>query len=178
MMKKTILQFGILLCEYCHVKFSGRKKLRNHMCRNHVKNPSWGDFYMKNWFVKNECVRVFSEQQQKEVATIHSELCVENRSCSFLPSSFKSQHIFKDDQDLIHLPASMYFKENLFTGFEVKWETLASMLNTPGTASGPGGRDRTLAVKRRKKRPKIRFFSLKNKNYLKYSRDCGWPRRP
>ena len=83
---------------------------------------------MKNWFIKNACVRVFSEQQQKEVATIHSELCVENHSCSFLPSSFKSQHIFKDDQDLVHLPASMYFKENLFTGFEVKWETLASML--------------------------------------------------
>ena len=116
-------------CEYCNVKFSGKKKLKNHMCRNHVKNPSCGDLYMKNWFVKNACVRIFSEQQQKEVATLHSELCVENHSCSFLPSNFTSQLIFKDNQDLVHLPASLYFKENLFTGFEVKWETLVTSMS-------------------------------------------------
>ena len=40
--------------------------------------------------------------------------------------------------------------------------------NTPGTAGGPGGRDRTLAVESRKN------VRLKKK----YSRDCGWPRRP
>ena len=37
--------------------------------------------------------------------------------------------------------------------------------NTPGTAGGPGGRDRTLAVKSRKNVRKITFFSLKNKIY-------------
>ena len=31
--------------------------------------------------------------------------------------------------------------------------------NTPGTAGGPGGRDRTLAVKSRKNVRKITFFS-------------------
>ena len=34
---------------------------------------------------------------------------------------------------------------------------------TPGTAGGPGGNDRTLAVKSRKNVRKITFFSLKNK---------------
>ena len=39
-------------------------------------------------------------------------------------------------------------------------------MNTPGTAGGPGGRDRTLAVKsREKKARKSVFFRLK-KNYL------------
>ena len=38
-------------------------------------------------------------------------------------------------------------------------------LNTPGTAGGPGGRDRTLAVKSRKNVRKITFFSLQNKIY-------------
>ena len=33
------------------------------------------------------------------------------------------------------------------------------MINTPGTAGGPGGRDRTLAVKSRKNVRKITFFS-------------------
>ena len=40
-------------------------------------------------------------------------------------------------------------------------------VNTPGTAGGPGGRDRTLAVKSRKTAGKITFFSLKNKIYPK-----------
>ena len=35
------------------------------------------------------------------------------------------------------------------------------MINTPGTAGGPGGRDRTLAVKSREKRWKIRVFFVK-----------------
>ena len=34
--------------------------------------------------------------------------------------------------------------------------------DTPGTAGGPGGRDRTLAVKSRKNVQKITFFSLQN----------------
>ena len=33
--------------------------------------------------------------------------------------------------------------------------------NTPGTRGGPGGRDRTLAVKKKKTRPKIIFFCKK-----------------
>ena len=42
---------------------------------------------------------------------------------------------------------------------------LRKLQNTPGTAGGPGGRDRTLAVKSRKNFGKITFFSLKNKIY-------------
>ena len=36
---------------------------------------------------------------------------------------------------------------------------MVTVKNTPGTAGGPGDRDRTLAVKSRKKRSKIIFFS-------------------
>ena len=38
---------------------------------------------------------------------------------------------------------------------------LTCMKNTPGTAGGPGGRDQTLAVKRRKT-PENQFFFVKN----------------
>ena len=40
-------------------------------------------------------------------------------------------------------------------------------MNTPGTRGGPGGRDQTLAVKRRKNARKSVFFLVKIKNYLK-----------
>ena len=83
-----------------------------------------------------------------------------------------------------------------------------SFVNTPGTAGGPGGRDRTLAVKSKKtlkNQPnylKKLFFLYISSSYAKilgetnfhtwkfprsgskakdgekYSRDCGWPRRP
>ena len=39
-------------------------------------------------------------------------------------------------------------------------------LNPPGTAGGPGGRERTLAIKRRKKTPKNHFFCKKHKKIL------------
>ena len=48
-----------------------------------------------------------------------------------------------------------------------KQKTEKKKKNTPGTAGGPGGRDRTLAVKGRKNVRKITFFSLKNKIYPK-----------
>ena len=44
---------------------------------------------------------------------------------------------------------------------------LKIVINTPGTAGGPGGRDRTLAVKSRKNVRKITFFSSKNQIYPK-----------
>ena len=39
--------------------------------------------------------------------------------------------------------------------------------NTPGTAGGPGGRDRTLAAKSKKRAKKLPFFLKKNQKYLK-----------
>ena len=59
-------------CNACNEKFAGLRKLKNHMCRIHVVNPSSGDYYMKNWYLNNDCISVFSKQQQREVALIHS----------------------------------------------------------------------------------------------------------
>ena len=42
-------------------------------------------------------------------------------------------------------------------------------MNTPGTAGGPGGRDRTLDVKSKKIARKSAFFRKKIKNYLSSS---------
>merc|ERR1711892_1092867 len=47
----------------------------------------------------------------------------------------------------------------------VRITMMRKKINTPGTAGGPGGRDRTLAVA--KNRAKMTFFSGGKKNYLK-----------
>ena len=50
---------------------------------------------------------------------------------------------------------------------KISGSILSPVINTPGTAGGPGGRDRTLDIKSRKNVRKITFFSLKNKIYPK-----------
>ena len=52
-------------CENCNENYAGNRKLLNHMCRVHIKNPSQCELYMKNWFINNECIRVFSEKKKK-----------------------------------------------------------------------------------------------------------------
>ena len=42
---------------------------------------------------------------------------------------------------------------------QAAWANIILIFNTPGTAGGPGGRDRTLAVKSRKNVRKITYFS-------------------
>ena len=51
------------------------------------------------------------------------------------------------------------FTKGSFPEVGQKQKTEKKKKDTPGTAGGPGGRDRTLAVKSRKNVRKITFFS-------------------
>ena len=73
----------------CSDNFAGIDKLNNHMWRVHVRNPSYGNYYMKDWFIRNHCIRIFSEQSRKEIGTLHSDLYIESNPCSSLPSGYK-----------------------------------------------------------------------------------------
>ena len=64
-----------LVCEFCQLTFISDQKCETHMCRKHIQNPEYMDFYGKNWVVRNSCIPVFSKQQRKEVVLLHSELC-------------------------------------------------------------------------------------------------------
>ena len=113
-----------LQCQDCHENFNGRKKLDNHMCRLHIENPSFGDMYVKNWVIKNECVRVFSKHLQKEIAIIHSDVCVEKHTCTYVLPDSVTQPRYKDTTGFIHLHSS-----ELINNREVKWAILAEMVN-------------------------------------------------
>ena len=52
-------------CENCKEMFVGMHNIKNHMCRIFLKNPTSGDFYTKNWYLNNDCLRIISKQQQK-----------------------------------------------------------------------------------------------------------------
>ena len=52
------------------------------MCRVHVRNPTFGDYYMKDWFIRNDCIRIFSKQKQTDIGMLHSDLCIESNQWS------------------------------------------------------------------------------------------------
>ena len=53
-------------CPECNEIFAGEAKLKTHMCRLNVTNPSFQNFYMKNCFLKDSCISVFCEEQKKK----------------------------------------------------------------------------------------------------------------
>ena len=46
-------------CEICELTFQSEEKLKTHMCRLIVTNPTCGDYYTKNWILVNGCTRIF-----------------------------------------------------------------------------------------------------------------------
>ena len=110
-------------CEDCSEKFKGLNRLKNHMCRLYIGNPSCGDFYVKNWMIKNECVRVFSENLKREIAIIHSEVCLDKHSCTYVLPEFISQPRYIDNSGFIHLHSS-----ELIIDRNVKWAILTEMV--------------------------------------------------
>ena len=77
------------------------------MCRKHVQNPDYMDLYVKNWFVRNSCIPVFSKPLKKEIVLLHSELCWEGKNfCSEIPENLDSQEkSVVDVKGRIHGPA-------------------------------------------------------------------------
>ena len=68
---------------------------------------------MKDWFVKDSCIRVYDSGQEKEIAFLHSDYCDELKPCSEYPSvSLKGTDKFKDKNGIIHLHGSIHFERN------------------------------------------------------------------
>ena len=68
-------------CDVCDEMFGGERKLKTHICRNHIENPTCGKLYTKSWNSPNECIRVFCNEQKKQLAIIHSKDCDGESPC-------------------------------------------------------------------------------------------------
>ena len=91
-----------VICDTCHAKFGGLTKLRNHMCRIHVVNPLSEFYYMKNWYVKHECIRVFCALKKDLLSVLHSTECVHTKHCSEFSPNLNTKNTVKDKEGLIH----------------------------------------------------------------------------
>ena len=75
-------------CVVFNDKFGGNSKLRTHMCRVQVTNPTHLNLYMKNWYTNKACIRLFCENEQKQLAILHSEECERGNPCHDSPPDF------------------------------------------------------------------------------------------
>ena len=92
-------------CDKCNEKFGGENKFKTHMRRICVKNPTVDSLYMKNWFLPNECIRVFCNEQKEQLAILHSKQCEEENPCPDVPPNLKNEVTVKDSKGMIHLHA-------------------------------------------------------------------------
>ena len=93
-------------CDKCNEKFGGDQKLRTHMCRIHVTNPTYKSIYIKDWYLRSECIRIFCNEEKKQLAILHSKDCEEENPCHESPENFKFEVTVKDKDGMIHLHAS------------------------------------------------------------------------
>ena len=110
------------LCSFCNSTFEGIQRVKNHTCRIKIENPTSWWFYTKDWYERGKCVRVFDNQLKEEVVVVHSEECVDKRSCPELPANFNIQKYFKDTQSILHLRSLDYMISN-----KIKWENIWGM---------------------------------------------------
>ena len=77
-----------------------KKTLDKHVCRIQIYNPEYFDMYMKNWYIKNACIPVFSRKYKKEMILLHSEHCWD------LPLNIDRKKLsYLDSSGLFHVPA-------------------------------------------------------------------------
>ena len=88
-----IIDKHTIKCDYCDEMLVGETKLDQHTCRIRVSDPEYFDMYMKNWYIRNACIPVFSRRLKRELILVHSEHCWENaNSCSELPPMLDKKH--------------------------------------------------------------------------------------
>ena len=84
------------------------------------------------WYIKNECIRLFCNEQKKELAILHSKECEDENPCSDVPPNFKNEVTVKDVNGMVHLHASPNIENNT-----VEWNFLKDLSNLSAHMAEP-----------------------------------------
>ena len=106
-------------CIFCNNSFAGSKKHKNHICKVHVENPAYKEYYTKDWFDRKKCIRVFRNDKKEEVIILHSVDCIEITKCADLPEKITDEKCFRDTHGLTHLRKSDCMNEKC-----MRWENI------------------------------------------------------
>ena len=111
------------ICKLCEFESKTEHKLNSHICILHLNNPSYINFYLKNWIVYNGCHSVFCNNLKKEMAILHNDPCFHIdsgfASCDDLPLHHNETPLKSDKHGIVHLPLTTYITDG-----EVSWPEL------------------------------------------------------
>ena len=115
------------MCDSCELPLKSRDKVKSHICKVIVKNPTHRVFYMKGWYDKNSCTQVYSGELNDEAAWLHSANCVLEECTPF-------RNITKDFEEALAESDVTHFKlEKYVEDRSILWPQLIRKLNQKQT---------------------------------------------
>ena len=106
-------------CGDCSLIFRSLERLRNHMCKLPIKNPTFGTLYSKSWWDGNGCNPIFCDRKNQEVAWLHHDKCL-----SKVKTCYLAQNHLAEKDGTFHLEIDKYI-----IYCEIQWEALASKIS-------------------------------------------------
>ena len=106
-------------CGDCSLIFRSLGRLRNHICKLPIKNPTFGSLYSKSWWDGNGCNPIFCVRKNQEVAWLHHEQCL-----SKVKTCHLSQNHLTEKDGIFHLEIDKYI-----IYCEIQWEALATKIS-------------------------------------------------
>ena len=107
-------------CGDCCLIFRTMGRLRNHICKLPINNPTFGSLYSKSWWDGNGCNPIFCHQKNQEVAWLHHNQCWSNVKTCHLSKN----QLLKETNGIYHLEIDQYI-----IYCEIQWEALAQTIS-------------------------------------------------
>ena len=111
-------------CQECLETFITNEKLKKHICKHEIGNPSFEHYYSRSWMDGNNCNKIYCNNIQQEVAILHCENCLKGeKTCCWSPYRLNGQ-----SDGVTHLEFDKYTKDYIFKKMEIKWPELVISL--------------------------------------------------
>ena len=102
-----------MMCKNCDLTLKTKDKVKTHVCKVSIRNPSSGPLYMKGWYDRNGCTQIFNSNLNEEVAWLHAEICVLEECAPF-------RNVSKDDFEKVlvkdpveHLKLELFVEDEI-----------------------------------------------------------------
>ena len=99
--------------------------LSKHICKTSIRNPTYGNLYLKNWILTKGCTPIHNKHFQKEVVTMHWDDCWRRICpCPELKPNISDKKEY-DDEDVFHCKVSKFVRNGL-----VNWSDIMMKINS------------------------------------------------
>ena len=112
-------------CNISNFMGKTKEKLEKHICRVTVRNPTFRNWYTKEWITINRCTYVFHRTKKIEIALFHCQVCAEkkNRCEGKFPLWLPAQDDIEDG--IWHLEMTKFLQDG-----RLDWEAIKNLLRT------------------------------------------------